>query len=398
MNHTNFSEKRIQLIIYAILGLYPLVGMGIDLIAPSLPAISKDLHTSPAFAKNMITLFLLGIMFGTLFIGVISDALGRRKLMFYGFIIFIFASLLPAILNIPFVLLACRFIQGFGIAIFAITSRATLSDILSKEKLIHTATLTATMWGIGPIIGPLIGGYLQDYFYWQACFYFYTIMGIFGLLATIFIIPETHFNRQPLQFQQLKINFISLFTHRLFLGCAMMMGISYSLIIVFNTLGPFIYQNLLGYSASAFGHIAFYMGIMFLAGTFLCRRLLKILEPEKLFYYAILSFTLVATICLFFVLFEKNHTITIFVSSLLMFFCCGILFPTAMAKGLSLFRHLAASGAAILSLFNMAITSLTAFIMSLIHAQTYTIIYIYFGLMLIASMVYYFMLQGDEPE
>ena len=47
-----FSESRIKFILIAILGLYPLVGMGIDLITPSLPAISHDLHTSNNFSKK----------------------------------------------------------------------------------------------------------------------------------------------------------------------------------------------------------------------------------------------------------------------------------------------------------------------------------------------------------
>ncbi len=391
-----FSQTRIRLIIIAILALYPLIGMGIDLIAPSLPAIGEDLHTSTIFSKNMITLYLLGVMSGTVLMGFISDAIGRRNLILYGLCIFIIGSILPPLLNIPFILLICRFIQGFGIAMFAVISRATLSDILSTEKLMHTATFMATMWGIGPIIGPLIGGYLQVYFNWQACFYFYTAMGIAGLLAAVLIIPETHFHRQPLHYPQLKINFISMLTHRSFIGCAIMMGISYSLIIVFNTLGPFIYQNILNYSASGFGKIAFYMGITFLIGTFPCRKLLKIMTPDKLIFYALILFTFTATISLIFALIETDHTQNIFISSLLMFFCCAILYPTAMAKGLSLSRHLAGTGAAILTLFNMSLTSLCAFLMSMINANISTIIFIYFGLMIIASGVYYFMLRGDE--
>src|SRR5205085_6876169 len=124
--------------------------------------------------------------------------------------------------------------QGFAIAAFAVSGRAVLSDILPKDKLIRIATLIATMWGIGPIIVPVIGGYLQFYFNWQACFYFFSFMGLLGTLAMIFIIPETHFHRQPLQYQLLKNNFVTIMTHRTFLGLVILMGIMYSLLIVFN--------------------------------------------------------------------------------------------------------------------------------------------------------------------
>lgn len=392
-----FSEGHIKLILIAILGLYPLVGMGIDLIAPSLPAISHDLNASYNFSKNLITFYLFGYMLGNFLIGFLSDAIGRRKPMLLGFIIFIIVSVLPALFNKPLLLLIARFLQGFTIAAFAVSSRAVLSDLLPKDKLIRTATLIATMWGIGPIIGPMIGGYLQFYFNWQMCFYFFAFMGFIGLLAMIFIIPETHFHRQLLQYKQLKNNFVTILSHRTFLGIVMLMGITYSLLIVFNTLGPFLIQTSLGYSSVYFGQVALFMGITFLIGTFLCRRLLKQLYPEDIFFYAILIFTFIAAIGVLLALVYGNKIWVIITPSLCMFLGCGVIYPTAMGKGLSLFRHLAGSASATMNLISISITSLTAFIMSFIHADSVlTIAYIYLGLMLLASMVYFLLVRSKN--
>jgi len=54
------GPTRINLIVLTILGLSPLVGMGIDLITPSLPAISQDLAVSNTVTKNLIAIYLLG--------------------------------------------------------------------------------------------------------------------------------------------------------------------------------------------------------------------------------------------------------------------------------------------------------------------------------------------------
>jgi MFS transporter, DHA1 family, multidrug resistance protein len=373
-----------------------LVGMGIDLIAPSLPAISHELQASDNFSKNLITLYLLGYMFGNFIIGFLSDALGRRKMMLLGFLIFIAASITCALYGKPLILLSARFIQGFTIAAFAVSSRAVLSDILPKERLIRTATLIATMWGIGPIIGPILGGYLQFYFNWQMCFYFFAFMGLLGLLAMIFIIPETHFHRQPLKFQLLKNNFITIITHRNFLGIVTLMGIAYSLLIVFNTLGPFLIQNSLGYSPVFFGQLALLMGLAFLSGTFLCRRLLQQLYPKDILFYSISFFTLVAAISVIAAFIYANNIWAIILPSLLMFLGCGIIYPAAMGKGLSLFRHLAGSGSAVMNLISISITSFTAFIMSFILADNaLTIAYIYFGLMVLGGMIYYFLIRPE---
>jgi len=395
----SFSERHIKFILMTILGLYPLVGMGIDLIAPSLPAISLDLNASNTFAKNLITFYMLGYMFGNFFIGFISDAIGRRKPMLLGYLVFTIVSVLPALFNKPYLLLIARFFQGFTLAAFAVSSRAVFSDILPKEKLISTATLIATMWGIGPIIGPMIGGYLQYYFNWQMCFYFFALMGFIGLLSIFFIIPETHFSRQALQYKQLKRNFITILTHRTFLGIVILMGIAYSLLIVFNTLGPFLIQTHLGYTAVYFGQVALFMGITFLAATFLCRRLLKQLYPEEILFYTIFIFTCVATISVFLALVFGNNVWIIIVPSLFMFFACGLIYPTAMGKGLSLFRHLAGSGSAVMNLISISITSLTAFIMSFIHAEkVIVIIIIYLCLMLLASLIYYLLVRPKKER
>src|SRR3990167_2795635 len=120
-------KKNMNIIAIAVLSFYPIVGMGIDLISPSLPAISHQLHTSTHFSKNLITIYLLGYATGNLIIGVLSDVLGRRFLMLFGFLFFIIASLLPVFFEIPSVLLLTRLCQGLTTAAFAVTSRAVLA-------------------------------------------------------------------------------------------------------------------------------------------------------------------------------------------------------------------------------------------------------------------------------
>lgn len=392
----SFSAKRTNVIVFITLSLYPLVGMGIDLISPSLPAISTYLKASTNFSKNLITLYLLGYALGNFIIGVLSDALGRRKLMLVGFLLFMIISLLPIFVAKVPILLLVRFCQGFTISAFAVIGRAVLSDVLPKEKLMRFATLIATMWGIGPIIGPLIGGYLQFYFDWQACFYFFALMGFLGLLAMIFVIPETHFQRQPLQYQQLKNNFIIILTHRLFFGIVTLMGLAYSLLIVFNSLGPFLTQNSLGYSSIYFGHMALFLGLTYLSGTFICRQLLPRLPLQAIFFYSILFFTIIAAISVGVAFLNPKSIWVIILSSLFMFLGTGIIYPAALGKGLSLFSHLAGSGSAVMNLITILITSLTAFTVSFFNDDNaIPLILTYFVLMVLATAIYFLFIKTN---
>jgi len=91
------SEHRRKLIIRTLLCLMPIVGMAVDLIAPSLPAIADSLNISSATTKNIITIYLLGYALGNFLTGFLTDALGRQNLIRIGLVGFIFASLLPII-------------------------------------------------------------------------------------------------------------------------------------------------------------------------------------------------------------------------------------------------------------------------------------------------------------
>lgn len=383
------SKHQINWIVFLFLALYPLVGMGIDLIAPSLPAITRELNTSNFTVKNLITLYLLGYALGNFCTGFLSDAFGRRKLALAGLSLFVIASLIPIYFENISILLIVRLLQGFTLGAFAVIARAVLSDVLPTPRLIKTAPMLATMWGLGPVIGPVIGGYLQYYFNWQACFYFFAGFAFLGFMGLLFTLPETLPNPQVFNFKQIKNNFLTILTHPVFMGVISIMGTTYSLLIVFNTLGPFLIQTELGQTPIYFGHLAFFMGLAFLIGTIFCRRLISYFSPEQIFSTLIPLFLLLAVCNLLISYFAPLSMTVITISSLLMFFGCGIVYPAGMAKGLSLFKHLAGSGSAVMNLINVLITSLTAFFMGYIQPTSAVVInWVYVILLLACFCVY----------
>jgi DHA1 family bicyclomycin/chloramphenicol resistance-like MFS transporter len=395
-NKLKLSPARERLIVCIVMTVFPLLGMAVDLIAPSLPAISHDLHISDTISKNLIAIYLLGYALGNFFTGFLSDAWGRKKLSLLGFIIFIIASLLPALFPGEITLLIGRFLQGLSLG-SAILMRAVLSDILPPEKLVRIATLIATMWGIGPIIGPVIGGYLQYYIGWQACFYFFALYGLMCLILLITIIPETHYKRQALNIQQIKTNLVTIISHPLFLGMTILMGIAYSSLIVFNTLGPFLIQVQLGHSPVYFGHVALWMGLVFLFGTISCRYLVKQYSPESVLLYTIPIFIIISVAWLISAYLAPENIWVLIIPSLLMFFGTGIIYPSGMGRGLALFRHLAGSSSAMMNLVNVLITSCTALIMSFITAgSVLPLAWIYLGLMILSGLVFLLLIRQNK--
>lgn len=385
-----FSDQQIQLVVWTLLLILPIVGMTVDLVAPSLPAIATGLRVSPGVAKGVISIYLLGYAFGNFFTGFLTDALGRQKLLRIGLSGFVVASLLPVLLpNIDSLLIA-RFLQGLTIGGVAVVSRSIYSDILPAEKLIRLGPLMGMMWGLGPVIGPVIGGYLQFYFGWKAGFYFFALITLIMSVVAFIVIPETHFNRHPLNITTMRKNLVETLTDRVFLALVILMGLAYSLIIVFNTAGPFLIQAQFHYSPVFFGHLALCLGLVFLLATVCCRFFLKRFKTEQLFLVIINLLVVIAFFLVIISYFFAKEISLIAVGSALMFFGTGFIFPMAMGKGMSLFRHIAGTASAVMYLINILLTSLASFLVSFMNIQSaIPLMWIYFSLMLISTLIYW---------
>ena len=381
-------EKKVNSIILTILLLYPLVGIGIDLITPSLPSICVGLQISPMMSKNLITIFLISYAISNLVCGFLSDAIGRRKLLLGGLLLFTIASLLPPLFPSYSVLFFGRLLQGVAIGAFASIARAVLSDIVPEARLRKTFAWLATMWGIGPIIGPIIGGYLQHYFGWQSCFYFFALVSAIGFLVMFFTLTETIATIKPFDMRVILSNFKTITSNPAFISIVSLMGAAYSLLIVFNTLGPFVIQSELHKSSIYFGDFALLMGCVFLMGTIICRHLVQNHSSEAILRVGTLLGVITVLLSLAIAQFCTVNVILIGIPSALLFLLTGIMYPTAMGMGVSLFRNLAGDASAIMNFINVGIVTTISFCMSLIDKGSDAIFWAYGFLMLIIVICY----------
>lgn len=393
MEVQSLSKLHIKIIVWTMLSLMIIIGMCIDLVAPSLPAIATGLSVSNGLAKGVISIYLFGYALGNFCIGFLTDAWGRRRLIRAALFVFMLASLLPAAFPNIHLLLFSRFLQGFMIGATSVLLRAICADVLSPEELTQLGPWFGFMWGIGPVIGPVIGGYLQTYYGWQAGFYFFAIITFIALMIVLFALPETLQHRHPLRLSIIKTNIATVLKNPMFLGIAMLMGLTYVLIITFNVVGPFLIQNSFHHTPLYFGHLALYLGLVFLMATLIGRRIIKKTPIEKLWVVGIHG-GLIIILILLGVAFFANTLSWIILSSAFVFALCGILFPTSLGKGLSLFRQIAGTATAVMYLINIGITSLVAYFLGFLHVQTsFEITLIYAVIIIVVAGVYWGLLR-----
>ncbi len=369
-NTLSLSSGQQKRLLAVLLLLMPLFGMAVDLIAPSLPAMASALGQSDSAVKNLISLYLLGYALGNFFSGFLTDAWGRRKLLLGGMAGFVLISLLPLALPSLPVLLATRLIQGLMVGTISVVARSIFPDVLESHELVKIGVLSGSMFGLGPIIGPVLGGYLQVYAGWQACFVFFAVSMTLMWLLVVFLVPETHFRRHPLALPTIRRNLAEVIRHRQFMGMVVLMGAIYSMSIAFNTVGPFIIQSAWHYSPIMFGHIAFGLGCVFMLATFVCRSMVKRFPVARV-QHVMTSLLLAAVLAGLGLstLWPDSLPLLCGISAL-MFFGQGMLFPMSMGRGLSLFRHIAGTATALMFLINILITSVTSFLLSLLSVHS----------------------------
>ncbi|WP_158253758.1 MFS transporter [Chromobacterium alticapitis] len=367
--HT-LPPAKLKRLLAVLLLLMPFFGMAVDLIAPSLPAMASMLNESDSAIKNLISLYLLGYALGNFVSGFLTDAWGRRKLLLGGMVGFMLISVLPLWLPTLSALLATRLLQGLMIGTISVVARSVLPDVLAPQELVKMGVITGSMFGLGPIIGPVLGGYLQVYAGWQACFVFFAASMALMCLLVAFFVPETHFKLHPLNLPTIRRNLGEVIRHRQFMGMVVLMGAIYSMSIAFNTVAPFIIQTGWHYSPIVFGHIAFALGCVFLLATFLCRYLVArhpVASVQQGMTRLLLLVTLAGAALAHF---QPDSLMLLCAISALMFFSQGMLFPMSMGRGLALFRHIAGTATALMFLINILMTSLTSFLLSLLSVHT----------------------------
>ncbi|WP_252902773.1 MFS transporter [Paucilactobacillus hokkaidonensis] len=153
--------------------------LSLDMYLPGLPVIQQSLNTSASLVQLSISTCLIGLAVGQLFIGPLSDRIGRKPPLLAGLILFTLTSLmLTQISNIWWFLLI-RFIQGLAGSAGQVLSRAIAKDMFSGKRLTQFYATLMAINGIFPVIAPIVGAAVLSFFPWQTIFLLLTIIGSF---------------------------------------------------------------------------------------------------------------------------------------------------------------------------------------------------------------------------
>ena len=170
-------------------------------IATSLPMIAQDIGVDPIALKLAITSYLVGLAIFIPISGWMADRYGAKTIFTAALAVFMGGSLACAWANSLEGFVVARFIQGMGGAMMVPVGRLVLLRSVPRNEVVQAlATLTIPAM-IGPILGPVLGGFITTYFDWRWIFFINIPIGILGIFLSIRFIPNIREeNIPPLDF------------------------------------------------------------------------------------------------------------------------------------------------------------------------------------------------------
>ena len=157
-------------------------------LATSLPAIARDFHQDPIVLKLALTSYMLTLAVFIPASGWVADKLGARTVFCSAIGVFTLGSILCGASSSLPTLIAARVFQGLGGAMMVPVGRLVLLRSTPKSDMVNALAYLTVPALIGPVVGPLLGGFITTYFHWRWIFWINAPIGLVGVaLALRFI-------------------------------------------------------------------------------------------------------------------------------------------------------------------------------------------------------------------
>ena len=330
--------------------LMSIAALALDALLPALDIIGDAVGaTNPAHNQLLITLFFLGLGTGPLLFGPVSDSIGRKPVVYMGFGLFIFASLLCVYSQSLELMITGRILQGVSLSAPRTISIAMIRDKYNGDYMARVMSFVTVIFILVPIIAPTLGKWILDFYGWEAIFH---IQVVFGILVAIWFWrrqPETLIPRKRTSFRGSVFisGYKELFNYKQTMLFTLIWGFITGSFLVYLSTAQQIFQEQYALKES-FPYIFAALAITIGTATLLNGTL--VLRYGMLRLVTISMAAYVVTSLLYIVLFASSGNpsfgilLTFFA---LQFFAVGFLFGNLRALAMEPIGHIAGIGAAI---------------------------------------------------
>jgi DHA1 family bicyclomycin/chloramphenicol resistance-like MFS transporter len=342
-------------LLWLVTGCLMLQPLSTDLYLASLPSMAGDFGVAPAAVQHTLSLFVIGFGTAQLVSGPLSDRFGRRPVLIGGLTLYLLSSVACALAPGLDWLVIARFAQAIGCCTGVVVARAIIRDAYTPAEGARVLARASSLLSLAPILGPILGGYLQVAFGWRAAFVALALAGLAVWIAALRRMKES--NRKPnpeaMRMGSLARGYLDVARTREFWAYALPGAISYATIFAFISGTPFVLIKVLGVPISHYGYY-FAIGVLgYLGGTILCRRLLGRIGLQR----ALLMGTAIGMAggvgFLVLVLADVRHVALVVAAQFVVMAAHGVNFPCTQSGSLAPFPEKAGAAAGLFGFISM---------------------------------------------
>ncbi|AWM88529.1 multidrug effflux MFS transporter [Microvirga sp. 17 mud 1-3] len=175
-----------------VLGMLSAIGpFAIDMYLPAFPAIARDLQVDVSAVQMSLMSFFLAIAICQVVYGPVSDQVGRKPPIYFGLVLFIAGAIGCSFARSAEALIAFRFLQGVGACASMVITRAIVRDLHTGADAARLMATIMLVFSVSPILAPLAGSTLTEFYSWRVIFWAIAGIGLLGLLVVATLLPET---------------------------------------------------------------------------------------------------------------------------------------------------------------------------------------------------------------
>jgi DHA1 family bicyclomycin/chloramphenicol resistance-like MFS transporter len=249
--------------------------LSIDTFLPSFPTIAEEFGITSWQVQQIITAYLLPFACFALVHGPLSDALGRRRVVIAGLVLYTAGSVGCFLAPTFGTLLFCRVLQGLAAGIGPTVARAVVRDMFegaAAQKLISSMML---VFSLAPAIAPVIGGWVHVALGWRSVFGMLVVLGGALMFTCLLLLPETHppERRTPFHARALISNCWRVATGRAFFLLAFSAALAIASLFIYVGSAPAIILEVWGLKETQFHYIFIPVVAGFMISSFMSGRM-----------------------------------------------------------------------------------------------------------------------------
>jgi DHA1 family bicyclomycin/chloramphenicol resistance-like MFS transporter len=263
--------------------------LAIDMYLPALPTIAREFGAGPGLVQASLSVYFVGMALGQAIYGPLSDRFGRKPALCFGLLLFLLSSVGNALAQRIDVLIAFRFTQALGGCASLVIPRAVVRDLFDEVEGVRILSILMLVFGLAPILAPLVGGQLLVHFGWPAIFWLHAAYAACWLVVVLVALPESlpAERRRRDAFGAVVGIYGRLLRDRAYMGYVLTGAFIFAGLLSYISGSPFVFIELYGVPPEQYGLYFGANAIGIITAAQLNRSLARRVDPRRILTVAV---------------------------------------------------------------------------------------------------------------